>query len=101
MMRRLLMAFCLVFGSAAVSALDTEITVLALTTGGADSDFVDDNIMFVPQTIDASPEPIPLHAHTHPRVRRPSELRGQLDQPLGALCEYRKPVPVGPGHDRV
>lgn len=47
MMRRLLMAFCLVFGSAAVSALDTEITVLALTTGGADSDFVDDNIMFL------------------------------------------------------
>lgn len=49
MMRRLLVACLLVFGSQVAAALDTEITILALTSGGANTSRVVENIQYLQQ----------------------------------------------------
>lgn len=49
MMRQLLIVFCLVLAGGSARALDTEITILALTTGGADQNFAMQNIQYLQQ----------------------------------------------------
>lgn len=48
-MHRPMILFCLVLACGAARALDSEITVLALTTAGATADLVEDNIVYLQQ----------------------------------------------------